>query len=33
MAQVPEEMQTDPLVQYTLHTDHWSVFGFGQTWE
>ena len=33
MAELPEEMQTDPLVQYTLHTDHWSVFGFGQTWK
>ena len=33
MAEVPSDMQTDPLVQYTLHTDHWSVFGFGQTWK
>ena len=33
MAELPEDMQTDPLVQYTLHTDHWSVFGFGQTWK
>jgi len=32
MSEVPAELQTDPLVQYTLHTDHWSVFGFGQTW-
>jgi pimeloyl-ACP methyl ester carboxylesterase len=31
--ELPAEMQTDPLVQYTLHTDHWSVFGFCQTWE
>ena len=33
MEELPEEMQTDPLVQYELHTDHWSVFGFGQTWK
>ncbi len=33
MSELPEELQTDPLVQYTLHTDHWSVFGFGQTWK
>ena len=33
MAELPEDQQTDPLVQYTLHTDHWSVFGFCQTWE
>lgn len=33
MEELPEELQTDPLVQYELHTDHWSVFGFGQTWK
>ncbi|MBR6569092.1 MAG: Ig-like domain-containing protein [Clostridia bacterium] len=33
MAELPAEQQTDPLVQYELHTDHWSVFGFCQTWE
>lgn len=33
MSELPEEAQTDPLVQYELHTDHWSVFGFCQTWE
>lgn len=33
MSELPAEQQTDPLVQYTLHTDHWSVFGFCQTWE
>lgn len=33
MEELPEEMHTDPLVQYELHTDHWSVFGFGQTWK
>lgn len=33
MAERPAQDQTDPLVQYDLHTDHWSVFGFGQTWE
>jgi len=33
MAELPEDQQTDPLVQYELHTDHWSVFGFCQTWE
>ena len=33
MAELPQEAHTDPLVQYELHTDHWSVFGFCQTWE
>lgn len=33
MSELPAEQQTDPLVQYELHTDHWSVFGFCQTWE
>ncbi len=33
MSEVPQEMQVDPLVQYELHTDHWSVFGFCQTWK
>lgn len=33
MSTLPESEQTDPLVQYTLHTNHWSVFGFCQTWE
>lgn len=33
MEELPAEYQTDPLVQYELHTDHWSVFGFCQTWE
>ncbi|MBQ7866897.1 MAG: Ig-like domain-containing protein [Clostridia bacterium] len=33
MAELPADMQVDPLVQYDLHTDHWSVFGFCQTWE
>ena len=33
MAELPEAEQTNPLVQYELHTDHWSVFGFCQTWE
>ena len=33
MSELPAELQTDPLVQYTLHTDHWSVFGFCQTWK
>lgn len=32
MSELPEEERTDPLVQYTLHTDHWAVFGFCQTW-
>ncbi|MEG1676801.1 MAG: Ig-like domain-containing protein [Clostridia bacterium] len=32
MAALPAQEQTDPLVQYDLHTDHWSVFGFCQTW-
>ncbi|MEG1891549.1 MAG: Ig-like domain-containing protein [Clostridia bacterium] len=30
---LPADEQTDPLAQYELHTDHWSVFGFCQTWE
>lgn len=33
MSELPEDQQTDPLVQYELHTDHWSVFGFCQTWK
>ena len=33
MEELPAEYHTDPLVQYELHTDHWSVFGFCQTWE
>ncbi len=33
MEELPASEQTDPLVQYELHTDHWAVFGFGQTWE
>ncbi len=33
MSQLPPEEQTDPLFQYELHTDHWSVFGFCQTWK
>jgi hypothetical protein len=32
MAVLPENEHTDPLCQYELHTDHWSVFGFGATW-
>ena len=32
MQEIPKENQVDPLVQYTLHTDHWSVFGFCATW-
>lgn len=33
MSELPAEQHTDPLVQYELHTDHWSVFGFCQTWQ
>ena len=33
MSELPGQMHTDPLVQYELHTDHWSVFGFCQTWK
>jgi len=33
MEELPAEYRTDPLVQYELHTDHWSVFGFCQTWK
>ncbi|MBR4068922.1 MAG: Ig-like domain-containing protein [Clostridia bacterium] len=32
MSMLPEEERTDPLCQYELHTDYWSVFGFGATW-
>ena len=32
MSMLPESEHTDPLCQYELHTDHWSVFGFGATW-
>lgn len=32
MSELPAAEQTDPLLQYTLHTDHWSVFGFGASW-
>ena len=32
MLTLPESEHTDPLSQYELHTDHWSVFGFGATW-
>ena len=33
MHEVPPEEQTNPLFQYALHTDHWSVFGFCETWK
>lgn len=33
MSALPADEQTDPLVQYTLHTDHWCVFGFGASWQ
>ena len=33
MAELPQDQQTDPLMQYKLHTDHWCVFGFGATWQ
>lgn len=33
MSMLPESEHTDPLCQYELHTDHWSVFGFCQTWK
>ena len=33
MAELPQEKHIYPLVQYELHTDHWSVFGFCQTWK
>lgn len=34
MSVIPAEYQTAPegTVQYELHTDHWSVFGFCATW-
>ena len=33
MSTLPESEQTDPLAQYALHTDHWSVFGFCESWK
>ena len=32
MSVVPAQDQTDPLTQYELSTDSWTVFGFGATW-
>ena len=32
MSELAADAQTDPLVQYKLHTDHWCVFGFGASW-
>ena len=32
MSVVPEANQTDPLTQYELSRDTWTVFGFGATW-
>jgi len=32
MSVVPESDQTDPLTQYELSTDTWTVFGFCATW-
>ncbi len=32
MSELPAGEQTDPLLQYELHTDHWAVFGFGMSW-
>ncbi|MCE5344315.1 MAG: CHAP domain-containing protein [Eubacteriales bacterium] len=33
MSVLPQEEQTDPLVQYKLHTTHWCVFGFCASWQ
>ncbi|NLV58923.1 MAG: CHAP domain-containing protein [Clostridiales bacterium] len=33
MSEVPEADRTDVLPQYALHTDHWAVFGFCETWK
>lgn len=33
MSEVPGEDRDDELPQYALHTDHWSVFGFCETWK
>lgn len=32
MATIDPAEQTNPLIQYTLHTDSWSVFGFCASW-
>lgn len=32
MSTVDKEFQENPTIQYALHTDHWSVFGFCATW-
>ena len=32
MSALPAEAQTDPLTQYELSTDSWTVFGFCATW-
>ena len=32
MSETPEEFRENPLPQYTLHTNFWSVFGFCATW-
>ncbi|MCL1854929.1 MAG: CHAP domain-containing protein [Clostridia bacterium] len=32
MSKVPEDDREDPLPQYEPHTDHWTVFGFCETW-
>jgi hypothetical protein len=33
MSPVAEDDREDPLPQYDLHTDYWSVFGFCETWK
>ena len=33
MSQAPEDDREDPLPQYELHTDYWTVFGFCETWK
>lgn len=33
MFELPQNERSNPLYQYTLHTNFWSVFGFCATWE
>ena len=33
MSETDPDDREDPLPQYRLHTEHWSVFGFGESWK